>query len=186
MLQLQFRFYWYGLVCCDVGFKETTPTLKPPHQHHPLIPMPIKEESIWKFLKEKLDIHSKNVLYIEAFTHDVDLNKNPTGKTNQRLAFLGDSVLNHTIAARVFKDNPGWVKGQLTTKSNKLRSNSNFADIFTNKLKLPDEIIIGDNKPVSEKGKFAMRAKALEALFGAIYLDQGLEKARMLAEKHLF
>ncbi len=142
-----------------------------------------REDQIWKFLKDKLDIHSKNALYIEAFTHNIDTNKNPNGKTNERLAYIGDLVINTAIGIHLYNKYPGWDNGCLTIEGNMLRSDPNLAKLAMSlEFEFPEPII---SAPVDEKGQITMYAKALEALFGAIDLDQGFEKARALAEKHL-
>jgi len=130
-----------------------------------------------------MDIHSKNALYIEAFTHNIDVHKNPDGKTNDRLAYIGDLVINAVIGIHLYNKHPERDNGCLTIEGNMLRSDPNLAKLAMSKeLKFPEPII---SAPVDEKGQVTMYAKALEALFGAIYLDQGFEKARSLAEKHL-
>lgn len=145
--------------------------------------MPTKEEQIWRFLRDELDIHSQNALYIEAFTHNIDINKNPNGTTNERLAYIGDLVINAAIGIHLYNKHPGWDNGCLTIEGNMLRSDPNLAKLaMSSEFKFPEPII---SAPVDEKGQITMYAKALEALFGAIYLDQGFEKARDLAEKHI-
>ena len=139
--------------------------------------MPTQEESIWKFLSEKLNIHSKNALYIEAFTqrHDVE------GINNQRLAFLGDRVISLVIRNYYFQKDPHGNKGDLTEASVAMEKEEYLAE---RSIALGiSSLMIGPNIP---DGKGRPQAEVLEALFGAIYLDQGFEKAREVAEKFLF
>jgi ribonuclease-3 len=142
-----------------------------------------KEKHIWIFLQEKLDIHSKNALYITAFKHSIDINTDQNGKANDELAYLGDFIVNAAIGIHLYTQHPDWKNGELSEKSNTLRSDSNLANRV--RKQLPDFsnlIIVADEK--TDKNDTVV-AKAVEALFGAIYLDQGFDKARALAEKHL-
>jgi len=143
-----------------------------------------QEKEIREFLQDKLDIYSKNALYIEAFTHDAGDFKDPKNKTNQRLAYLGDMVVNFSFANHAFLQYPDYDKGQLTEECKTPRSDPKLAEAFI-RLGLTDNYIIKPPKQVYVDGEFTVRAKVVEALFGAIYLDQGFEKARALAEKHL-
>ena len=71
----------------------------------------------------------------------------------------------------------------MSKRSNILRSDKVLASWAKNFFKeYPNLIIVSDSNTIKNKTFYA---KALEALFGAIYLDQGFEKARALAEKHL-
>lgn len=133
--------------------------------------MPTKEEPIWKFLSEKLDIHSRNALYLEAFNHEI-----PEGSgenNNERLAYLGDRVINLIIAERLFEvhRNAGTY---LTPIGAILQSDECFAEVFARVLDV--KYIFSTSYPSQKKGIQTMRAKAFEAFFGAIYLDQGIEK----------
>jgi len=145
-----------------------------------------QEEDIWRFLREKLDIHSKNALYIEAFTHSANPNAEPKPRTNGNLAYLGDSIINFVFGDYCYKKfHPEGTKGMMSKRSNAMRSDSYLSKLAQKLWEDYPDIIISDNPPRSKKGLATMRAKALEALFGAIYLDQGFEKACALAEKHL-
>ncbi|MBA3046703.1 MAG: ribonuclease III family protein [Euryarchaeota archaeon] len=145
-----------------------------------------QEKEIRKFLhvKLKIDNPDKFQLYVEALTHSVDSNKEPGLRNNGRLAYLGDFVINFSIGHYCFdKYYPEGDKGDMTILSNELRSDvilSQRAEpFFTGH---PNIIFVADSK--TERNT-TFYAKALEALFGAIYLDQGFEKARALAEEHL-
>jgi len=65
-------------------------------------------------------------LYEEAFIHS----SSNTLQNNQRLAFLGDSVLKLIIREHFYKENPGMSKGELTKICGEEKeSNKNFANI---------------------------------------------------------
>jgi ribonuclease III len=139
--------------------------------------MPTQHQPIWNFLQKELNIHSKNALYIEAFTqrHDV------TGTNNQRLAFLGDRVISLVIRNYYFQKDPHGDKGDLTEASVDMEKEEYLAEKSVT-LGI-SSLMIGPNIP---EGKGRPQAEVLEALFGAIYLDQGFDRAREIAEKFLF
>lgn len=119
-------------------------------------------------------------LYEEAFIHS----SNNGLPNNQRLAFLGDSVLRLIIREHFFKKDPGMSKGELTRMCGEEKeSNENFANI-SRKLGLVKYINI-ENPPLYCETNRTINAEALEALFGAIYLNRGFEETRRIAEKYI-
>ena len=136
-----------------------------------------REEKIWSFLQDKLGIYSKNALYIEAFSHKHD----DSGTNNQRLAFLGDRVISLIIRQHFFHKDPQGRKGDLSDASIEMEKEEYLAE---KSVELGIHLLmIGPNIP---EGRGRPQSEALEALFGAIYIDQGFEKAKDLGEKHLF
>ncbi|MFZ3168805.1 MAG: ribonuclease III domain-containing protein [Candidatus Methanoperedens sp.] len=116
-------------------------------------------------------------IYEEAFIHSS--NNNP--HNNQRLAFLGDSVLRLIIREHFFKNNQGSEKGELTKICGEEKeSNKNFANIAIN-LGLSKYMDIS-NLPCSETHE-KLNAEVLEAFFGAIFLNRGFEETKKIAEK---
>lgn len=99
-------------------------------------------------------------------------------RNNERLEFLGDSILGFTIGAALFEQFPQGREGQLSRLRAQLVSGETLA-------KLAREMEIGDCLRLGEgemkSGGFrraSILADAVEALIGAIYLDAGLETAR--------
>jgi ribonuclease-3 len=136
---------------------------------------------IQKFLNSIFALTQDEIgLYEEAFIHS----SNNGLPNNQRLAFLGDSVLRLIIRDHFFKKNPGMNRGELTKMCGEEReSDENFANI-ARKLGLVKYMNI-ENPPLYCETNTTINAEALEALFGAIYLDRGFEEARRIAEKYI-
>jgi 23S rRNA maturation mini-RNase III len=139
-----------------------------------------REKEIKEFLNTKFSIETDKIeLYNEALTHSSSGSPN-----NQRLAFLGDSVLGFIIREYHFREYQDWDKGRLTPESNKIEDDENFARIATD-LKIRGYMKFGGTYATRPEDTdiTTIKAEAFEALFGAIYLDQGLEKTRLMAKK---
>ncbi len=101
---------------------------------------------------------------------------------NERLEFLGDSVLSLAISTHLFHAYPNLTEGELSRVRAHLVKESTLAEIAQS-LGLGDHLLLGEGELKS--GGFrrpSILADALEALFGAIYLDGGLEAARTVVE----
>ncbi|MFH1855529.1 MAG: ribonuclease III [bacterium] len=130
-------------------------------------------------LEKEMGIDFKNKqLLNKAFVHRSFLNENNTAnESNERLEFLGDAVLELIITEFLYekyKKN----EGELTAIRSALVRGKNLSDI-ADTLGLYDYLLlsIGEKKS-SQKAKSLILANTLEALIGAIYLDQGYETAK--------
>jgi ribonuclease-3 len=95
---------------------------------------------------------------------------------NERLEFLGDSILGFVIAARLFELRPGVDEGDLSRLRTRVVRGSTLA-LMANRLRLGDYVKLGEGELKSGGHKRnSILADALEALFGAIYLDGGIEE----------
>lgn len=104
---------------------------------------------------------------------------------NERLEFLGDSILNFSIAALLFKRLSQQDEGDLSRIRSSLVNQSTLAEL-ANQLHLSDVLRLGEGELKS--GGFrrpSILADAMEAIFGAIYLDLGIEQAQQVIE-HLY
>ncbi len=116
--------------------------------------------------------------YIKAFTHRSYLEKTITEiKSNERLEFLGDSILGKVVAEYLFKKYPNEDEGFLTKARSHLVNKHSLERIGFN-LNLQDLVFINDKYLSMDKKKISnIVADCLEALIAAIYLDMGEEKA---------
>lgn len=102
---------------------------------------------------------------------------------NERLEFLGDSIVNFVTAEALFQRFPTTREGELTRMRATLIRTETLADIARD-LQLGDHIRLGSGEMKSGgKRRESTLADTLEALIGAIYLDGGIEicKQRVLA-----
>jgi ribonuclease-3 len=104
------------------------------------------------------------------------LSHRSTGRlNNERLEFLGDSILNFVVSARLFDLNADSSEGDLTRLRARVVRGSTLAELAAG-LKLGDYIKLGEGELKSGGFKRnSILANTLEAVFGAIYLDGGFE-----------
>jgi len=118
-------------------------------------------------------VFGQRELFQQALTH-----RSYGTAHNERLEFLGDSVLDCVIAADLFERFPSLREGELSRlRANLVRQESLF-DI-AQKLSLGEHLRLGEGELKS--GGFrrpSILADALEALLGAIFLEAGYDRAR--------
>ncbi len=107
-----------------------------------------------------------------ALTHS-----SKSAENNERLEFLGDSVLNLTISAVLYQRYPQVAEGELTRVRAGLVNKDTLAQL-ARQLQLGEFLRLGAGELKS--GGFARNsilADALEAVFGAVFLDAGIDSA---------
>lgn len=108
----------------------------------------------------------------QALTH-----RSFSGTNNERLEFLGDSVLNFIIAHQLFNLFPDLPEGDLSRLRAKLVKEASLAEISTS-LHLGDALKLGEGELKSAGWRRpSILADALEAIVGAVYLDGGFGAA---------
>jgi ribonuclease-3 len=126
-------------------------------------------------------------LIIEALTHRSYLNEYPKWNLphNERLEFLGDAVLELIVTEALFRKFPTQPEGQLTVLRAALVNYQILARVAES-LDLDDHILMsrGERKDTG-RAREVILANAIEAVIGAIYLDQGFEKTRTFVEKFI-
>jgi ribonuclease-3 len=121
-----------------------------------------------------------------AFCHRSFANENGNNtENNEKLEFLGDSVLGLIIADNLFGLLPDRPEGDLAKIKSFVVSEESLADIALN-LKVNKYILIGKGEENSGgRSKKAILADATEALFGAYYIDSGFKAANKFILKQL-
>jgi ribonuclease-3 len=121
------------------------------------------------------------LLLAEALTHpSLAYESQKAHFDNQRLEFLGDSVLQLVLTEHLFRKFPDSPEGHMTKLRAQLVSRQALAQFATN-LQIGHYILLGKGEEASGGRKRASTlADALEALIGAIYLDSGYQSAREL------
>ena len=131
-------------------------------------------------LENKININFKNRDLLQiALTHRSYLNENRSYALphNERLEFLGDAVLEVITTEYLYRnfENP---EGELTNLRSSLVNYRLLSEI-AREIGLEDFILLsrGETKDTG-RARQVILANAIEALIGAIYLDQGLDKAK--------
>jgi ribonuclease-3 len=124
-------------------------------------------------------------LLTEALTHRSYINEYPRWALphNERLEYLGDAVLELFVSEELFKRFATYPEGQLTVFRAALVNYQILAKV-AERIGLQHFILMsrGEKKDTG-KAREVILANAMEALIGAIYLDQGFEKMRPFVDK---
>ncbi len=127
-------------------------------------------------------------LLTEALTQRNYLNEHPEDKGHdyQRLEFLGDSVMQVTVAEYLFKRYPNWHEGQLTEMRIAMVQTRSFAH-FARLVHLNEGIRLGKGEEMSgARDRDSLLEDIWEAFIGALYLDQGPKEVNQFLDKTLF
>lgn len=138
----------------------------------------MSEDKIQK-LEDKIGIKFKDRnLLLQALTHRSYINENPKWPLdhNERLEFLGDAVLELVATEHLYKTFPN-PEGELTNWRAALVNAVMLADI-SKVFDLNEFMLLsrGEAKDTGRARQYIL-ANAMEAIIGAIYLDQGYEKS---------
>lgn len=136
-----------------------------------------------KHLEKKLNYNFKNRDLLEkALTHSSFINENDmkSFESNERLEYLGDAILGLVIGEYFYKNFPVDNEGSLT----KMRAesvNEKVLFFISKKLMIGEYLKFGKGEIKSGgKNRESTSADALEALFGAIYLDSNFENVKKI------
>ncbi|MDG2376994.1 MAG: ribonuclease III [Woeseiaceae bacterium] len=132
----------------------------------------MQEAATW--LKQTLDYEFEDSdLLQRALTH-----RSASGRNNERLEFLGDSVLQLVVSELVFDERRGASEGRLSRLRSTLVKDQTLSEISA-ELGLGKYLVLGSGEKKSGGyRRLSILADALEALFGAVYLDRGFDAAR--------
>ena len=113
----------------------------------------------------------------QALTH-----RSAKGENNERLEFLGDGLLNFIVAELLYMKFQQLSEGDLSRLRSQLVKESTLSDI-AKKLTIGEFLLLGEGELKSAGWRRpSILADSLEAVIAAIYLDDGLDKARWFIE----
>lgn len=114
----------------------------------------------------------------QALTH-----RSSSGENNERLEFLGDSILGFVVSEIVYRSHANAPEGDLSRLRSSLVKDTSLAELAAN-LGLGEHLILGGGeRKTGGHRRDSILADALEAIFGAVYLDAGFEAARDIIER---
>ena len=138
-------------------------------------------------LLERLNIKFNDIHLLEtAFTHRSYLNEVKDVKaSNERLEFLGDSILSFIISTYLYSSRPKDPEGDLTNLRSYIVKTKSLAEA-SEKLELGKYLKLSKGEEISG-GRYntQLLANTFEALLGAIFLDLGLETATKIIHQTL-
>jgi len=143
--------------------------------------------SSYKKLAKILQVDFKQPELLEkALTHRSYLNENKKiEQSNERLEFLGDAVLELIVSFFLYEHYPQKAEGSLTSLRSKIVQTKTLAQA-AKKLSFPEFLKM--SKGEKDNGgnlNQSILADTFEAVIGAIYIDQGYNKASEFINKHL-
>ena len=129
--------------------------------------------------EENINYEFTNKEYIlEALTHSSYSNENKNYPFNERLEFLGDSVLSIVISDYLFKKETKLPEGELTKIRANIVCEESLSEVSKD-IHLGKYMLLGKGEEATGgRERISILADALEAVIAAIYLDGGLDKAR--------
>lgn len=123
-----------------------------------------------------------------AFTHRSYLNENRGAESshNERLEFLGDAVLELMVTEYLFEKYPDNNEGDLTAYRAAMVNAITLSEV-AQKINVNDYLLLskGEARDTGKARQYIL-ANTMEAIIGAIYLDQGYDAAKYFISKNLF
>ncbi len=140
-------------------------------------------------LEETIGIKFENIDYLtQAVVHRSYINEHPKFHLhhNERLEFLGDAVLEIIVTEHLYYNFPDTPEGDLTNWRASL-VNSKMLATVAKEINLEDYLYLsrGESKDTNSKARQYILANAVEALIGAVYLDQGVKMAKKFVKKYM-
>jgi ribonuclease-3 len=139
---------------------------------------------MYEELLARLDCKIQTSLLELALTHSSFSYENG-GESNERLEFLGDSILGFLVAQEVFESNPDLYEGDLTRLKNSLVSAESLASVAS-RIDLGKYLRLGKGEEGSGgRTRLNILADAMEAVIAATFLSSGIEEAKKLVQDHI-
>lgn len=137
-------------------------------------------------LEEKIGyVFNDRSLMVEALTHSSYANEKGNLDCNERLEFLGDAVLSIISAEYLYKKFPDTPEGKLSKIRSSLVCTQSLSG-FAREIGLGSYLLLGKGESASGGyDRDSILENAFEALIAAIYLDGGMEKAKIFVLKFL-
>jgi ribonuclease-3 len=133
-----------------------------------------------KALENKISYSFKNKdLLLTALKHRSFISQNTQNRidSNERLEFLGDSVLNFIVVKHLYKSYPDLDEGELSKMKSIIVSGENLS-LIARDMKMGDHILLGEHEEKSGgREKSSILEDTFEAIIGGIYIDSGIAKS---------
>ncbi len=148
-------------------------------EHAGTAPTPRGEHTLDE-LQQRLQVEVDPALLQLALTHRSFAYENGGIPTNERLEFLGDSILGQAVTVKLFRDHPDLDEGELAKRRASLVSSVALAEVGRS-IGLGPYIRLGRGETMTGGAdKPSILADTVEAIIGAVYLDAGGDAATAL------
>ncbi len=136
-------------------------------------------EKILNNLENKLNIKFNNIEILDAaLTHSSCVNENKRLQSNERLEFLGDSILQLCISEMLFHKYKNKPEGFLTKKRAQIVCGNSLYDVAV-KLNIGEFINMSKGEEMTGgRSRVSILADCIEAIIAAIYMDQGFDNVK--------
>ena len=136
-------------------------------------------------LEQAIGYRFKNITLLQnALSHSSYANErwHDSLKSNERLEFLGDSILGMVVADYLYKTFPDRPEGELTRMRADMVCEQSLANI-ADRIGLGDHLLLGHGEEQGGgRGRASILADAVESVIAATYLDGGMEAAQRFIE----
>ena len=134
-------------------------------------------------LSERLGVTIGDQLLSQALTHRSYSYEHSNQPNNERLEFLGDSVLGFVVTTHLFARFGELAEGELTKLKNAIVSAKALAEVAAN-LGLGEFLLLGrGEEQTGGRTKINLLADTFEAVLGAVYVEAGLAAATAMVER---
>ncbi len=127
-------------------------------------------------------------LLARAFTHRSSVHEKTSSgaaSDNEQLEFLGDAILGFVVSDVLVSSHPDYPEGRLSKLKAQLVSASHLHAVAA-RLRLGEHLLLGRGEEMSGgREKKALLANVVEALIAALYLDGGMDPARLFIVQHV-
>ena len=148
-------------------------------EHHPPTVNSVRKKELQLFEKNA-GIRFRKLDFLNlAFSHRSFANESKENfDNNEKLEFLGDSVLGLVVSEYLYRNMPGKAEGDLARIKSFVVSEDTLADV-SRTLKVDNFVLIGKGEEYSGgRKKKAILADCMEAIIGAYFLDSGFANAK--------
>jgi len=136
-----------------------------------------------KTLEDKISYSFKNKdLLLTALKHRSFISQNIQDRidSNERLEFLGDSVLNFVVVKNLYKSYQDLDEGELSKMKSVIVSGENLS-LIAREMNLGEHILLSEyEERAGGRDKSSILEDTFEAIIGAVYLDSGILKSEKI------
>jgi ribonuclease-3 len=129
-----------------------------------------------------LPTFNQQYLWLQALTHRSYAHEHPGSHHNERLEFLGDSILGFLVAELLYEKYPHFREAELTRLRSQLVNEDQLAQ-FARALGIGEVMCLGKGAEQNgERDNPSLLSNTLEAIIGAYFLDSGLAAVRFFVQ----